>query len=71
MRVMKLISLAVILAAVSTLAAAQQAPAQTAPTVKHVPITDAPSNSGKRCSTAIAPFAMEKMARATGRRLLP
>ena len=47
MRVMKFISLAVILAAVSTLAAAQQAPAQTAPTVKHVPITDAPSNSGK------------------------
>ncbi len=47
MRVMKFISLAVILAAVSTLAAAQQARAQTAPTVKHVPITNAPSNSGK------------------------
>jgi mono/diheme cytochrome c family protein len=47
MRVMKFISLAVILAAVSTLAAAQQAPAQTEPTIKHVPITDAPSNSGK------------------------
>ena len=47
MRVMKFISLAVILVAVSTFAVAQQAPAQTAPTVKHVPITDAPSNSGK------------------------
>lgn len=47
MRVMKFISLAVILVAVSTLAAAQQAPAQTAPTVKHVPISDTPSNSGK------------------------
>jgi mono/diheme cytochrome c family protein len=47
MRVMKFISLAVILVAVSTFAVAQQAPAQTAPTVKHVPITNAPSNSGK------------------------
>jgi len=47
MRAMKFISLAVILAAGSTLAAAQQAPAQTVPTVKRVPISDAPSNSGK------------------------
>lgn len=47
MRVMKFISLAVILVAISTFAVAQQAPAQTAPTVKHVPITSAPSNSGK------------------------
>ena len=47
MRVMKFISLAVILLAVSTLAVAQDAPAQTAPTVKHVPITNTPSNSGK------------------------
>jgi mono/diheme cytochrome c family protein len=48
MRVMKFISLAVILVvAVSACAAAQQAPAQTAPTVKHVPIREAPSNSGK------------------------
>jgi len=47
MRVVEFISLAVILAAGSTLAAAQQAPAQTVPTVKHVPISDAPSNSGK------------------------
>ena len=47
MRVMKFISLAVILVVVSTLAVAQQAPAQTAPTVKHVPITNIPSNAGK------------------------
>lgn len=47
MRVMKFISLAVILVVISTFAVAQADPAQTAPTVKHVPITNAPSNSGK------------------------
>jgi mono/diheme cytochrome c family protein len=47
MRVMKFISLAVILAVMSTFAVAQQAPAQTPPTVKHVPIKNTPSNSGK------------------------
>jgi mono/diheme cytochrome c family protein len=47
MRVMKFISLAVVLVVISTFAAAQAAPAQTAPTVKHVPITNTPSNSGK------------------------
>jgi mono/diheme cytochrome c family protein len=47
MRAMKFIGLAVILAMLSGLAVAQQAPAQTPPTVKHVPITNAPSNSGK------------------------
>jgi len=47
MRVMKFISLAVILVVIPTFAGAQQAPAQTAPTVKHVPITNTPSNSGK------------------------
>ena len=47
MRVMKFISLAVILVVISTFAVAQAAPAQTAPTVKHVPITNAPPNSGK------------------------
>jgi mono/diheme cytochrome c family protein len=44
---MKFISLAVILVAVSTFVVAQEAPAQTAPTVKHVPISNTPSNSGK------------------------
>jgi len=47
MRVMKFISLAVILVMISAFAVAQAAPAQTAPTVKHVPITNAPSNSGQ------------------------
>ena len=47
MRVMKFISLAVILVVISTFAVAQEAPAQTPPTVKHVPITKAPANSGK------------------------
>lgn len=47
MRAMKFITFAIILVAISASAVAQQAPAQTPPTVKHVPITDAPSNSGK------------------------
>lgn len=48
MRVMKFISAAVALAMLLTLAIAQQAaPAQNAPAVKHVPITNAPPNSGK------------------------
>jgi mono/diheme cytochrome c family protein len=46
MRVVKFVSLAVILLMLSVLAVAQQAPAQT-PTVKHVPIANTPSNSGK------------------------
>jgi mono/diheme cytochrome c family protein len=44
---MRFISLAVILMAVSTFAVAQEAPAQTAPTLKHVPVSNTPSNSGK------------------------
>ena len=48
MRVMKFISAAVALAMLLTLAIAQEAaPAQNAPVVKHVPITNAPPNSGK------------------------
>lgn len=47
MRVMKFISLVLVLLTISALAVAQQAPAQTPPTVKHVPITSSPSNSGK------------------------
>ncbi len=46
MRVMKFISLALIVVAISAFAVAQDAPAQT-PTVKHVPIANTPSNSGK------------------------
>jgi mono/diheme cytochrome c family protein len=47
MRVTKFISLAIIVVAISAFAIGQQAPAQTPPTIKHVPITNAPSNSGK------------------------
>jgi len=47
MRVTKFISLAVIAMLISAYALAQQAPVQGAPVVKHVPITNAPSNSGK------------------------
>lgn len=46
MRVTKFISLALILLAISAVAVAQDAPAQS-PTVKHVPIANTPSNSGK------------------------
>jgi len=46
MRVMKFISVAAVVAILSALALGQAAPAQT-PAVKHVPITNAPSNSGK------------------------
>jgi mono/diheme cytochrome c family protein len=48
MRVMKFISFAVILILIAAFAVvAQTTPAQTTPTVKHVPITNTPSNSGK------------------------
>ena len=55
MRVMKFISLAVILVVVSTLAVAQQAPAQTAPTVKHVPINNIPSKWPRKSSASWPP----------------
>jgi len=47
MRVMKFISVAVILMMISAIAVGQQAPAQGSTSVKHVPITNTPSNSGK------------------------
>ncbi|HKV80632.1 MAG TPA: cytochrome c [Candidatus Sulfotelmatobacter sp.] len=47
MRVMKFISVAVTLAMLLTLAIAQQAAPAQSPGVKHVPITNAPPNSGK------------------------
>ncbi|HLV86544.1 MAG TPA: cytochrome c [Candidatus Sulfotelmatobacter sp.] len=46
MRVMKFITLAVILMLVAAVAVAQQAPAQNAPVVKHVPIKTTPATSG-------------------------
>lgn len=47
MRVMKFISVAAILVMISALAVAQQTPAQSSAQVRHVPITNTPSNSGK------------------------
>lgn len=47
MRVMKFISLALILAVFAALAVGQSATAPSSTTVKHVPITNTPSNSGK------------------------
>jgi mono/diheme cytochrome c family protein len=47
MRVMKFISLAAILM-VSAFVLAQNAPSESVPTVRQVPITDVPSNSGKQ-----------------------
>lgn len=48
MRVMKFISLAVLLVIISAFAAAQQASSDTKPAVKHVPITNTASNSGRQ-----------------------
>ena len=47
MRVMKFISVAATVAIVSAVALGQANSGQSAPQVKHVPITNAPSNSGK------------------------
>lgn len=52
MRVMKFISVVTILLMISALAMAQQKPVENVPSVKHVPITNAPSNSGKEMFTA-------------------
>src|ERR1700686_4922565 len=46
MRVMKFISLGVVLLTISVFAAAQQSPAQTSPSVRHVPIANTAPNSG-------------------------
>jgi len=47
MRVMKFITIAVILVAISAFVVAQQVAAPASTTVKHVPITNTPSDSGK------------------------
>jgi mono/diheme cytochrome c family protein len=67
MRVMKFISVAVALAMLLTLAIAQQAaPAQNAPAVKHVPITNAPPNSGKEMFNSYCAVCHGKDAKGTG-----
>jgi len=52
MRIMKFISFVAILMTISAFAVAQSAPAQPATTVKHVPITNTPSDSGKAMFTS-------------------
>jgi mono/diheme cytochrome c family protein len=47
MRVMKFISLAVVIMLVSSFVVAQNASSESVPAIKHVPITNVPSNSGK------------------------
>lgn len=47
MRVTKFISLALVVLLSAAMAFAQSAPAQSSTTLKHVPITNTPSNSGK------------------------
>ena len=47
MRVMKFISVAAILVMISALVVAQQTPASSSTQVRHVPISNTPSNSGK------------------------
>lgn len=67
MRVMKFISLAVVLIMISALAVAQDAPAQTAaPTVKHVPIANTPANSGKEMFNSYCAVCHGKDAKGNG-----
>jgi mono/diheme cytochrome c family protein len=66
MRVMKFISLVVILVTISIFAVAQQTPAQTPPTVKHVPMTNTPSNSGKEMFNSYCAVCHGKDGKGTG-----
>jgi mono/diheme cytochrome c family protein len=66
MRVMKFISLVVILVTISIFAVAQQTPAQTPPTVKHVPMTNTPPNSGKEMFNSYCAVCHGKDGKGTG-----
>jgi mono/diheme cytochrome c family protein len=66
MRVMKFISLALILIMISAFAAAQQAPTEGSTTVKHVPITNTPSNSGKEMFNSYCAVCHGKDGKGTG-----
>jgi len=66
MRVMKFISFVLILLLIASFSFAQQAPAQNAPTVKHVPITNAPSNSGKEMFNSYCAVCHGKDAKGNG-----
>jgi len=66
MRVMKFISLAVIIVMISAFAMAQAAPAQNGTTVKHVPITNTPPNSCKDMFNSYCAVCHGKDAKGTG-----
>ena len=66
MRVMKFISLIAIMAMISAFAVAQQAPAESSPAVKHVPITNTPSNSGKEMFNSYCAVCHGKDAKGNG-----
>jgi mono/diheme cytochrome c family protein len=66
MRVMKFISLVAMVAMISAFAVAQQAPAQSSPAVKHVPIASTPSNSGKEMFNSYCAVCHGKDAKGNG-----
>jgi mono/diheme cytochrome c family protein len=66
MRVMKFISVAVIVILVSALAVAQQTTAENKTSLKHVPITSTPSNSGKEMFNSYCAVCHGKDAKGSG-----
>lgn len=66
MRVLKFIAMLAVLMMISRFAAAQETPAQSAPTVKHVPITHTPSNSGKEMFSSYCAVCHGKDAKGNG-----
>jgi mono/diheme cytochrome c family protein len=66
MHVMKFISLATVLVIISAFAAAQQASTDNKPSVKHVPITRTPSNSGKAMYDSYCAVCHSKDAKGNG-----
>ncbi|HET9308915.1 MAG TPA: cytochrome c [Candidatus Sulfotelmatobacter sp.] len=66
MRVMKFIGFGIIVTMISAFAVAQQAPAESSPAVKHVPITNTPSNSGKEMFNSYCAVCHGKDAKGNG-----
>ena len=66
MRVMKFISVVAVMAIISAFAVAQQAPAGSSATVKHVPITNTASNSGKEMFNSYCAVCHGKDAKGNG-----
>ncbi len=66
MRVMKFISLAAILVIISAFAVAQEPSTENKTSVKHVPITDTPSNSGRQMYDSYCAVCHAKDAKGNG-----